>query len=39
LLKATPGPATQPLSMDVDAALARVQAEKGGRLASREETH
>jgi subtilisin family serine protease len=39
LLKATPGPATQPLSMDVDAALARVQAEKGGRLAAREDTH
>jgi subtilisin family serine protease len=39
LLKATPGPATQPLSMDVDAALARVQAEKGGRLASRAVAH
>jgi subtilisin family serine protease len=36
LLKATPGSAT---SMDVDAALARVQAEKAGRLASREATH
>lgn len=35
LLKAAPGPVTQPPSIDVDAALARVQAEKGGRLASR----
>ena len=37
LLKATPGSATQPQPIDVDAALAKVQAEKAGRLASRDE--
>jgi subtilisin family serine protease len=39
LLKATPGSANQPSSIDVDAALAKVQAEKAGRLASRAEAH
>ena len=33
LLKSTHGPATQPASIDVDAALAKVEAERGGRLA------
>jgi hypothetical protein len=38
-LKSAPGSATQPFSIDVGAALAKVQAEKAGRLASREEAH
>jgi subtilisin family serine protease len=33
LLKSTPGSALQPVSMDVGAALAKVEAERGGRLA------
>ena len=33
LLKSTPGSATQPVSIDVDAALAKVAAERAGRLA------
>jgi subtilisin family serine protease len=33
LLKSTPGPAAQPVSMDVGAAVAKVEAERSGRLA------
>jgi hypothetical protein len=33
LLKSAPGSATQPLSIDVDAALAKVEVQRGGRLA------
>ena len=33
LLKSTPGPANQSVPIDVDAALAKVEAEKAGRLA------
>jgi subtilisin family serine protease len=33
LLKSTPGPTTQPVSIDVGAALAKVEAERSGRLA------
>ncbi len=33
LLKSAPGPETQPASIDVDAALAKVEAERAGRLA------
>ena len=33
LLKSTPGSVNQPMSIDVDAALAKVEAERGGRLA------
>jgi subtilisin family serine protease len=39
LLKTTPGSQAQSLSIDVGAALAKVQAEKAGRLASREAAH
>ena len=33
LLRSAPGPTTQPASIDVDAALAKVEAERAGRLA------
>jgi subtilisin family serine protease len=34
LLRSTPGPATQPGTIDVGAAVAKVEAERAGRLAS-----